>query len=354
MLGIDQRAARYTWTAALVLILLYLAYLVRSTLFVLTVSLLFAYLLYPLVDLLNRYIPNRSRTPALAIVYLVLVGLMVLLFVEVGSEAVDQATALSQRAPALLERLRQQPTSTALPSSVQSIKQTAINSVEGYVYKHYNEFVSMLPQVTLKILKASSDLIYLIIVPILSFFLLKDGRQMRDEMVELVEPGRTRQMVLEIFSDIHTLLLQYMRALFVLCMITFTVFAIVLSLLGVPYSILLASVAFPLEFIPLVGPLVAAGTIIAVSAFSGYPHVLWVIIFLAAYRMAQDYIISPRLMSSGIELHPVLVILGVFGGGEIGGVAGTFLSIPVMALLRVLYRRTRKSRLTDQEPVVIS
>jgi predicted PurR-regulated permease PerM len=122
--------------------------------------------------------------------------------------------------------------------------------------------------------------------------------------------------------------------------------------MGVPDSILLASVAFPLEFIPLVGPLVAAVTIISVTVLTGYPHLLWVVLFLALFRLVQDYVISPRLMSAGVELHPLLVILGVFAGGEIGGIEGTFLSVPIMALLRVVYRRIRLSRVPSRGPVV--
>jgi predicted PurR-regulated permease PerM len=67
MLGFDQRAARSTWTAALVLLLLYLVFLARTTLFVFTLAMLFAYLLAPLVDLLDRIFPARStRTVARA------------------------------------------------------------------------------------------------------------------------------------------------------------------------------------------------------------------------------------------------------------------------------------------------
>jgi predicted PurR-regulated permease PerM len=111
--------------------------------------------------------------------------------------------------------------------------------------------------------------------------------------------------------------------------------------MGVPDAILLSCVAFPLEFIPLVGPLMAAVVILSVTIVTGYPHLLWVAVFLGLYRLVQDYVTSPRLMSSGVELHPLLVIFGVFAGGEIGGVAGIFLSVPVLALLRVVYRRVR-------------
>jgi predicted PurR-regulated permease PerM len=243
----------------------------------------------------------------------------------------------------LIERLKQAP-APSTPEGLQSFKETALSALQTYIYDHYKDFASFLPGITLQVLKASSNLLYLVIVPIMSFFILKDGRQLRDEFLDLLYPERIRMFAREMLEDIHTLLLQYMRALFSLCSITLVSFAVVLSMMRVPDAILLACIAFPLEFIPLVGPLVAAVTIVSVTILNGYPHLLWVIIFLAGYRMVQDYVISPRLMSSGIELHPLFVIVGVFAGGEIGGIEGTFLSVPVLALLRVVYRRIRLAR----------
>jgi predicted PurR-regulated permease PerM len=107
---------------------------------------------------------------------------------------------------------------------------------------------------------------------------------------------------------------------------------------------LLASIAFAAEFIPLVGPLSAAVIIIVVSIVAGYPHVWWVVAFLGVFRLVQDYVLSPVLMAKGVELHPLMIILGVLAGGEIGGVAGIFLSIPVLALIRLFYHRIRKMR----------
>jgi predicted PurR-regulated permease PerM len=70
------------------------------------------------------------------------------------------------------------------------------------------------------------------------------------------------------------------------------------------------------------------------------------LVFIVAYRMFQDYFLSPHLMGQGVQLHPLLVLLGVFGGAEVAGVAGSFLSVPVLAMARILYVRTRRSRLS--------
>ena len=71
-------------------------------------------------------------------------------------------------------------------------------------------------------------------------------------------------------------------------------------------------------------------------------HVLAVVAFLACYRIFQDYILSPALMKRGVKLHPLLIIFGVYAGGEIGGVGGIFLSVPILALARLLFFEWRK------------
>jgi predicted PurR-regulated permease PerM len=339
MLGLDSRAARATWTAALVLLGLAIVYLIRETLVVFVIALLFAYLLYPLMDLISRRFPSKTRTPALAVTFILVLALLGTLLGFIGSVVVQQAASLAKTAPAFIDRI-QQPAPVAPQGPVQSLRQQAGSLLEDQVRAHYDDLVGFIPQVSLRVLAASRNLIYLIIIPILSFFILRDGRQIRDTFLEMM--SHRRLAAEETLEDIHALLLQYMRALLLLCCSTFVVFALVFSLMGVPYAVLLAAIAFPLEFVPLVGPLIAAFTVIAVSIASGYAHVLWVVIFLALFRMFQDYVLSPNLMSRGVELHPLMVIFGVFAGGEIAGVAGVFLSVPLLALLRLLYNQLRK------------
>jgi predicted PurR-regulated permease PerM len=108
---------------------------------------------------------------------------------------------------------------------------------------------------------------------------------------------------------------------------------------------LLAAIAGFLEFIPMLGPLTASVVILLVAFVAG-SHVLALLIFLPVYRVFQDYILSPHLMEQGVELHPLLVLFGVFAGAEIAGIPGTFLSVPVIALVRILYLRIRTARLS--------
>jgi predicted PurR-regulated permease PerM len=338
MLGFDRRAAQYTCTAAAILLLLVMLYRVRTTLFVFIIALLFAYLLSPLVDFLDRALPaSRTRTPALIFAYLLLIGLLGFAAVGLGSRIAAEANSL------LKNQAAEAPPSPAPQPATQFSLDNLKESIRSQIRLHASDVVAYLPKAGLKVLAFAGNLVWVIIVPILSFFFLKDGHVMWQKLVELIDEGPRRALVEDIARDVNVLLAQYMRALTILSLFTLTFFSFYLSVTRVPYALLLAAIAGMLEFIPMIGPLTAATAIVVVSLFSGYPHVLWILIFMGVYRLFQDYVLSPRLMSEGMELHPLLVMFGVFAGGEIGGVAGTFLSVPVLALARILYTRLERA-----------
>jgi len=195
--------------------------------------------------------------------------------------------------------------------------------------------------------KVASDLIYVVIIPILAFFFLKEARTIRQHVLDLITDGPKRDLLNDVMADLHLLLAHYMRALVVLSLATFTAYSIFFSIMGVPYGVLLAVIAAMFEFIPMIGQLVSGLTIVLVSAISD-SHALAVLIFLLAYRVFQDYILSPHLMGQGVEVHPLLVLFGVFAGAEVAGIPGTFLSVPLLALVRIVYLRIRKSRLASR------
>jgi len=339
MLGIDRQAARYTWTAAAILLLLAAVYLIRTTLFVFIVALLFAYLLTPLVNFLDRVLPaSRTRTPALIVAYLIVIGAVIFAGVALGSRIADQAQSLIEKldvtgkagAPALI---------VGEPTVVDRI----LNGIQSQVRQHSADIVAFLPRAGLKALSIAGDLVWVVIVPILSFFFLKDGRVMREKILGLIDEGPRRGLAEDVVKDMNVLLAQYMRALLVLSMFTLVFFSFYLSVTRVPYALLLAAIAAILEFIPMIGPFTAAVIILLVAAFSGYEHLLFVLIFLGVYRLFQDYVLSPRLLSEGMELHPLLVMFGVFAGAELGGIQGSFLSVPILAMARILYLRLEKA-----------
>jgi predicted PurR-regulated permease PerM len=112
----------------------------------------------------------------------------------------------------------------------------------------------------------------------------------------------------------------------------------------VRYALVMGLVAGMLEFIPLLGPVVVAVLAGTVGGFDSASKALGVLVFLGVLRIAQDYVLYPRIIGSGIHLHPLAVILAILAGHELAGVAGIFLAIPVIAVLTVTYRHWLEHR----------
>ncbi len=344
MLGLDSRAARVAWTVFLVTLALATIYWIRRTLLIFTAALLLSYLVWPLVKLVNRMAKGRvSRDLSLAVVYIVLVAVLGTALGLVVSRVVEEAASLAARLPDLVKGL-EQPESLPLPEWVKPVRVSLLASLRAFLDEHSRDALPLIQRVGRQILSLLGNLAFLVLVPILSFFFLKDGAEIREGFLGLLPNGSRRRIVEEIFGDVHLLLAQFMRAVVLLSAATFLSYSLFFAVVGVPYAALLAAAAGTLEFIPVVGPFSAAAIILLVSGFSGYPHLLWIVVFLVIYRLFQDYVLQPKLMSSGVEIHPLLVIFGVLAGEQVGGVAGMFLSIPVIAILRVVFVRLRKAR----------
>jgi predicted PurR-regulated permease PerM len=134
------------------------------------------------------------------------------------------------------------------------------------------------------------------------------------------------------------MLAQYIRAQLMLCGASVIAYCVFLAAVRFPYALGLGVVAGLLEFIPFVGPAITAVILFAIGFFGGYPHWVLVMLFVGAWRLVQDYVNTPYIMGEGLELHPLAAIFGILIGGEVAGIAGMFLSIPVIAGLRILWR----------------
>src|SRR5262249_42178658 len=145
----------------------------------------FAYLLAPAVDLLYRALPGRGRTAALAVVYVFFVGLVVLVVTQIGSRVVEEAHLLAGKFPDMMGSWLQQPTKA--PSNLQ--EQIFFNIRSGLTQK-VNEIISAIPNAGLKLLSVVSNIIYVVIVPILAFFFLKDSALIRTHILDLAGSGK--------------------------------------------------------------------------------------------------------------------------------------------------------------------
>jgi predicted PurR-regulated permease PerM len=340
MFELDGRVLRAVWTVFVFVLAVALIYLARGTIVIFTLAIFLAHLIAPLVDRIDHLTPRRvSRTAVLAIVYLALIGVALAVLIPVGAKIGEQASTLARRLP---EALKEDPLSRfPLPAWLETWRPRVAEFLDEQTTGLGDKVLPLLERLGPGILSGLGSLAALVLIPILSFFFLKDGVLMRDTIVECFQPRR-QSLAEEILADLHLLVAQYIRALVLLAMATFVSYSIMLSALGVPYAVLLASVAGMLELIPFVGPLTGGIVALLVAGLSGYAHLLWIVIFLIAYRLFQDYVLSPYLLSSSIEIHPLLVLFGVLAGEQVAGIPGMFFSVPVIAALRIVIVRMRR------------
>lgn len=345
MLGLDRHAARVTWTVFLIALLIVLAYMARHTIIVFLVALFFAYMLSPAVNALDGMIPPRvSRNWSLVIVYLAFIGALMGIGFAIGSTVVEQASNLAARIPELIKSKDDPLQGFPLPGWLDPLRMRIVETIRSQLENLDKSAIPILKKTAEEVFKHAGTALEVVLVPILSFFFLKDGARIREALVDGTTEGRSTLLLDEILDDVHLLLGRYIRALVILACATFISYTLFLQGTGGQYAVLLGGIAGLLELIPVVGPLAAAVVIIVVEAFSGYNHVIAVIVFILCYRMFQDYVLSPYLMGVGVELHPLLVLFGVFAGEQIAGVPGMFFSVPVIAILRVVYFRAMRAR----------
>jgi predicted PurR-regulated permease PerM len=321
----------------------WLLHRLASVALILVLSALFAYVIAPLVEMAGRPVRIRgrsrrlSRTAAICAVYLMMAGGAGTGAAILLPRVADQGADVLARAPAYAqsivvwehgwsryyERLR------IPPQLRRDIDQSARSAGEAAVTSARTSLVA--------IAVALSNLPWLILIPVLAFFLLKDVAGMRRAALSVLPRG-VRLRGHRLFEDLNATLAAYIRAQLLACALVGGLCGIGFAILGVPYPALLGVLAGVLEFIPLVGPLVVAAAAAVVAGFHSPTLALAAIGFLAVLRVVEDYVIYPRLIRRGIELPPLAVIVAVLAGAELGGIAGVFLAVPAAAIASVVCR----------------
>ncbi len=334
-----------------VVVVLWVIVKLTGVILLLVLSIFFAYLVSPLVEFLRRpiHIGRRvvtmPRVLAISFSYVILLGAVVLgiyiiapslgnQFPEFASQAKGYWKTLGDKTQQLNEYFRSHrmpgtlidEINKAVPLMVEKVSQTVASVISGMV-----AWLGYVP--------------WLILIPILGFFLLKDAESFRRSALQMLPRGRWRWRGDEFFQDVNSTLAAYTRAQLTACMFIGIVCALGFSLLGLPGPLVMGLIAGLFELVPLVGPLTIAilAAVLAVL-HAGFFSAFLVILFLAVLRIVQDYVIYPKLIGQGIHLHPLAVIFAILSGAELAGIAGIFLAIPVVAILTVSYRHWLEHR----------
>ncbi|MGI9105800.1 MAG: AI-2E family transporter [Pyrinomonadaceae bacterium] len=335
--------------------LIWALYKLEGVILLLVLSIFFAYLIAPLVEFVHHPVWLRGRershlmprTLAIGIVYVVLFGSLGLTVYVLLPQLGEQLTEIGRQAPTYykgisdstqkLERLYQRIPPPARDSVKETVSET-IHAVGAYLQS------TAVTTATFALGYAP----WLVLIPILAFFLLKDADNFRRTALQMLPRGRIRWRGDELFQDVNSTLAAYIRAQLIACLLIGVICTVGFMLIGVPYALVLGIVAGFVEFIPLAGPLVIFVLAVTVSSFHSSGQALVVFIFLAVLRIVHDYVTYPRIIGQGIHLHPLAVILAILCGAELAGVAGIFLAIPVIAIISVAYRHWLEHRGRDE------
>jgi predicted PurR-regulated permease PerM len=322
---------------------------ITGIILLLVLSIFFAYLVSPLVEFLRRPRTIGGRTIAIPkalaialsyVIILAAIAFAVLVIVpSLSSQAPEFATqaqgywqSLGNKIQQLARYSRRMPAPLveALDNAVPRISETVLETVKLF-FNASLAYLIYLP--------------WLVLIPILAFFLLKDAESFRRSALLMLPRGRWRWRGDEFFQDINSTLAAYIRAQLTACLFIGVVCALGFTLLGLPGGLVMGVLAGFFEFVPLVGPVSIAIMAAILAMFHAGPfNAFLVLLFLGVLRIVQDYVIYPRLIGQGIHLHPLAVIFAILAGEKLAGVAGIFLAIPVVAILTVSYRHWMEHR----------
>ncbi|HET9532425.1 MAG TPA: AI-2E family transporter [Blastocatellia bacterium] len=327
---------------------LWLLYALGTVLLLLVLSIFFCYLIAPIVRLFEQpvYLMGRElrlpRSVAIGVVY-VLIGILLFLAIQLIWPIIwEQFNELRTNLPAYIR------------SATASIR-GAFSNADSWLSRvrlpqewresvmvqvsHLAEgaFVWLQDILFTRLPSYLFYLAWLIIVPILSFFMLKDAADFEQSIVALMPNERLRKRAHWLMLDVSKTLSAYIRAQITACIVVGASVTVVFGLIGVPYALVLGLISGILEFLPMLGPLLAAIIACTLSLTVSFKLAIAVALFLIFFRIVQDYIIYPRIIGHGIKMHPLIVVIAILSGAELAGLTGVFLAIPFVGLLIVGY-----------------
>ena len=306
------------------------------------------YVLLPAVSVLEKR--GLRRGAAAAIVFLVLVAVIAGALRLVLPVAIGQAHQLQRAFP---ETVR-----NAQRTSAEILRTLGLGDLTGVIFPGgTQEVATRVGQMVVPLAQALGRFaLELLVFLIAVFFVLRDAPRLFAAVEGLV-PRQQRAEVLHIGGQIGYLIRRYIRGQLILVVLMATVTGIGLSILEVPYSVLLGSLTGVLELIPIVGPITAGALACLVALGHSSPFgwtQLWyvgaVAIMYTVMRQVEDYVVVPLVIGRIVRLHPAVVIFSVLAGGALFGLLGVILAVPVAATLRLLLIYVM-AKLRDEDPL---
>ena len=161
---------------------------------------------------------------------------------------------------------------------------------------------------------------------------------------------KTRSRLIQLSADANRVFSGYIRGQSIDAALVGLLSSLALLIAGVPYAVVIGILTGLGNLVPYVGPVVGFGSLIIVCLAEGsLSHLLIGGVILAVVMFIDGNIINPRMLSSNVEVHPVLVIIALLAGGKVGGVVGMLIAVPVAALLKLRFERYIEKRKAKQQ-----
>jgi predicted PurR-regulated permease PerM len=336
MFAIDDRTGNVITTVALFTIAAVVLYVARGAFFILLLSVLFAYLLEPAVNLVHRRsgLGQKNRTWAIALVYLIgILGLGVVGY-AFAPHFVAQIKGFNAEVPRILQGLYSAKAAANL-GATHGLNAAEQQRIRDWLTSNHDFIARLFQRGAESAAAVAANGIWLFAIPVLAFFVLRDGQYVTDEIVDAFGQRRDQTGVKRVLGKVSTMLARYIRAQLVLAGLSFIFYSVSMLLLGFPYAIPVGVLGGTLEFLPTVG-WIASATVILTIGFLTHAHWIWMAGLLVLWRLVQAYINSPRIVGNTLELQPLTVIFALMVGGQLGGIAGLYLSVPIVAVLRIV------------------
>jgi predicted PurR-regulated permease PerM len=309
---------------------------ISTTGLLIVASMFLAYLIYPLVRRLQSSMPTGV---AILIAYALIAGLAVIALVTVVPPLADESQKLVRQVPAFVSQAQTElatPTNpvirriplaartylVALPAQLGTLVQT-------YAFDAAQKTIGLL-------LSAVSILAALVIVPVLSAYMLIDASSVKSDILGLFS-ARARPAALAIIDDLDKVVGGFIRGQLIDGAIVGVMIFVLLLVLHVPYALLIGVFAGLLNFVPYAGAVIGFIPAVLLALFTNGPtSALIVAAMFAVIQQVDGNFIAPRVMKENVGLSPLYIVIAILVGTELFGLAGTFLAVPVAAMLRVL------------------
>ncbi len=358
----DDRLTRNLKILALVLMSLALGAvvymflgLIKPVVVILIGATFFAYLIYPAVTWLQR---NRlPRWAAITVVYLTL-GLAVgwgLAFA--GPKVGDQARLLEQEFPTLVGQTRDAIVNahdSVLSAIPIEAREAAASGLDDFVKQVQSAAGTVAGQALHLVAGFAALVAAAVLIPLLAFYILLDLDHLREMLIGIF-PQRHRERTLLVLSDVDSVVGGFIRGQLIVGAIVGLLVTLLLLLFRIKYALLIGVFAGIADLVPYVGAFAGAVPAVLLAVFEHGPvtALLLALGFALMYEL-EGHIIAPAIVSQRVGLTPLMVIVAVLTGAELGGIGGMFLSVPIAGIIKVLWRRFMRPQVfMSAQPVVI-